>query len=152
MLEPSLEVSGGGFDDAGRGVPGVDQRVETVAVEVVDQGQLAQPGWADVDVVALCVFGGQPIELLEDLAVGEAVAQDHLRFAILGFFRGNPDTQFVLTGAHCLKLELNGIERDGKQVSLLFRCKEVPFLSNDRFAGYWAGNSLGKDYHNLLHI
>ena len=75
-----------------------------------------------------------------------------LLYAILGFFRGNPDTQFVLTGAHCLKLELNGIERDGKQVSLLFRCKEVPFLSNDRFAGYCAGNSLGKDYHNLLHI
>ena len=51
-----------------------------------------------------------------------------MRFAILGFFRGNPDTQFVLTGAHCLKLELNGIERDGQQVSLLFRCKEVPFF------------------------
>ena len=62
MFEPSLEVAGGGLDDAGRGIPGLDQRVQTVAVKVVDQCQLAQPGWADVDVVALCVFGGQPIE------------------------------------------------------------------------------------------
>ena len=68
MFEPSLEVAGGGFDDAGRGVPGIEESVETVAGQVVDQGELARPRWADVDVVAFGIFGGQPIELVEDLA------------------------------------------------------------------------------------
>ena len=80
----------------------------------------------------LAFSAAQPIELLEDLAVGEAnvvlaVAQVHLRFAIVGFFRGNPDTQFVAAGAHCLKLELNGLECDWEHLPLLLDMKVVHF-------------------------
>ena len=105
MLEPSLKVSGGGFDDAGRSVPGIKERVEAFASQIVDQGELARPRGADVNVVAFGILRGAPIELVENLADGKAnvvlaVAQLHVRLAVVGFLRGNPDAQLVAVSAH----------------------------------------------------
>ena len=86
---------------------------EAFAAQIVDQGELAWPGGADVDVVAFGILRGAPIELIENLTDGKAnvvlaVAQLHERFAVFGFLRGNPDTQLVAVWRPLLEV---GVER-----------------------------------------
>jgi hypothetical protein len=80
--------------------------------------------------VAFGILRGAPIELVENLADGKAnvvlaIAQLHVRFAVVGFLRWNPDAQLVAVGAHCLKLELNGLECDWEHLRLLLDMKFV---------------------------